>query len=122
MEKEGKERLLSEWIKERLLVQEARARKLDKDPSIIKRIEDFKDELLVKELIRISVLNKVSLSEKEIWDYYNLHNDKYLEEFEKIRHIVAEDALRKKQDVEFTRFIKRLERKAKIRKNLRLIE
>ncbi|MDI6703557.1 MAG: hypothetical protein QME40_02635 [bacterium] len=119
---DGKERLLSEWIMERLLVQEAYRLKLDKNPHIIKKIDDFKQELLAKELIKIAVLSKVSLNEKEIRDYYNLHNDMYQEEFEEIKQEVAKDALRKKQDVEFTRLIKKLEKKAKIRKNLKLLK
>lgn len=67
-----REKLLEGLIKEELLKQEAEKQGIEKDPAVLKDIEQMKEQIIVRELVNREVIEKVkSVDEKELKAYYD---------------------------------------------------
>jgi peptidyl-prolyl cis-trans isomerase C len=87
--RQGKERLLEDLIRRELLFQEALARGLDREDEIRQALADFKEELLVGELINRET-KKIDISPQEIQQYYEFYKDELKEPQEiRLRQIVV---------------------------------
>ncbi len=122
----NKEKLVTRLVKERLLLQEAKKAKLEQREDIKKKIKAIKDQLLVQEVINLNVISKITISDKEVADYYKANKEKIQQyavgkSFNEIKGQLKEIALQEKQNSSFERWIKRLEDEAKIVKNMEVL-
>lgn len=122
----NKEKLVTRLIKERLLLQEAKKAKLEQREDIQKKIKAIKDQLLVQEVINLNVIGKITISDKEVADYYKANEEKIQQyakgrSFNEIKGQLKEIALQEKQNSYFEKWIKGLEDKAKITKKMELL-
>ncbi len=70
---DGKRKFLDELISQELLMQEARKLGLEYSPEIRRRIQRFKEDLLLKEVMQEAVRTKVEISEQELESHYRKH-------------------------------------------------
>jgi len=75
---------LDQKIDSKLLVQAAYEKGLDKDSQIVSRMEQEKDKILMSELFRIEILDKIKITDKDVADLY-----KKLGESIKVKHILV---------------------------------
>ena len=80
----GRQELLDQTIKFALMGQEARRLQLDRLPEVARRIKEVTDSILVQELTRTEVAEKVTVAEEEIAAYYDTHADRFVKQ-EKIK-------------------------------------
>ncbi len=66
----GKTDLLDRMVEQKLLVNEAQSRGLDKDPKLVQDLEELKKNILLQELYRDEILNKAKPSDSEIKNFY----------------------------------------------------
>ena len=81
---EQKRRHLDSMIKEMLLRQEAHRRGLDGDPDIARKVDRYRNRLVSEKLYEQIVMERGSVSDQVVEEYYNQHRDQYLLK-EKIR-------------------------------------
>ena len=67
---DGKKKLVEQLTKMSLLSQEARRLNLDKNTEVAKRIKEIADNLIIQELIKEQVIDKVKTSDADIEKYY----------------------------------------------------
>ncbi|MEN3202399.1 MAG: peptidyl-prolyl cis-trans isomerase [Atribacterota bacterium] len=82
--------LLEQFIRQALLLQEARKMGLDSDPEVLRQIEEIKKQILIREIIKREIIDKVQVSEEEIQKEYNANPNQYMEpEQVRARHIMV---------------------------------
>lgn len=74
----GREEYLVLMAESRMLLQAAIDSGLDKDEKILKETQDYKDQLIVKELVKREVDDKVALIDGDLSKYYEEHKEDYL--------------------------------------------
>ena len=74
----GKRRFLDELIPRELLMQEARRRGLDQSDAIRDRAQRYKEQLVLDELLKDKLREKVELSQAELDAYYEKHANELL--------------------------------------------
>lgn len=86
----GMKDLLEQFIRQVLLLQEARKAGLESDPEVVRQIEEIKKQILIREIIKREIIDKVQVSEEEIQKEYNTNPTQYTEpEQVKARHIMV---------------------------------
>lgn len=86
----GMRDLLEQFIRQLLLLQEARRIGLDSDPQVLQQIEEAKKQILIREIIKREIIDKVQVSEEEIQKEYNENPTQYTEpEQVKAKHIMV---------------------------------
>jgi len=86
----GMRDLLEQFIRQLLLLQEARKIGLESDPEVVKQIEELKKQVLIREIIKREIIEKVQVSDEEIQKEYNANPTLYTEpEQVKARHIMV---------------------------------
>lgn len=86
----GMKDLLEQFIRQVLLLQEARKAGLESDPEVVRQIEEIKKQILIREIIKREIIDKVQVSEEEIQKEYNANPAQYTEpEQVKARHIMV---------------------------------
>uniref|UniRef100_A0A7V3YMT9 peptidylprolyl isomerase n=1 Tax=Candidatus Caldatribacterium californiense TaxID=1454726 RepID=A0A7V3YMT9_9BACT len=86
----GMQDLLEQFIRQLLLLQEARKIGLESDPEVVKQIEELKKQVLIREIIKREIIEKVQVSDEEIQKEYNANPTLYTEpEQVKARHIMV---------------------------------
>jgi len=87
---DDKKALLDEFIRQQLLVQEAKRRGLDRNKEIMDASREFMNGLLVREIITEETEN-VNVSAKEIEDYYKIMKERFTEAAQyRIRQIIVD--------------------------------
>lgn len=76
---DGRKKYLNELIEEKLLLLEAEERKLDKTPELAKQIKEYRDQLMLKELVKQEVDDKIKVEDVDIEKYYNEHKEEYID-------------------------------------------
>jgi peptidyl-prolyl cis-trans isomerase C len=74
---EGKQRFLEEMVKKELLYQEAIKKGLENDAEYQKRLEEFKKLTLISALFEKEVLEKSTVSDQEITDFFESHQSEF---------------------------------------------
>ncbi|MFO0705911.1 MAG: peptidylprolyl isomerase [Nitrospira sp.] len=74
----GKRRFLDELITRELLMQEAKRRGLDQSDAIRDRAQRYKEQLVLDELLKDKLREKVELSQTELDAYYEKHANELL--------------------------------------------
>jgi len=76
---EGRKKYLDELVEEKLLTLVATEQKLDKTPEIAKQVKEYRDQLMLKELVKQEVDDKVKVEDADIQKYYDEHKADYVE-------------------------------------------
>jgi len=76
---EGKKEYITLMIESRLVLEIAKDEGLDKDPEILKKVEDQFNELMIEKLTETEVDNKVQVTEEDLKKYYDEHKEDYVE-------------------------------------------
>lgn len=97
----GREEYLTLMAESRMLLQVANERGLDKDSEIVKQTKEYKDQLMVKELVKREVDDKVVVGDPDIHMYYEAHKADYVEpEKVTVTEITLEDESKAKETLE----------------------
>ncbi len=83
------------WAWRQILIQEAKRRRLDQDPQFRRRLEELRDQLLIKMLYQ-SETDDIRVSDIEIQQEYNRHPDLYVTAHDQIDLIYIIAPSRKK--------------------------
>jgi peptidyl-prolyl cis-trans isomerase C len=84
-----KEQFLDRWVDITLIAQEARDKKLDKDPKSQAKMEDIMNAVLAHEFLQREIEGKVKITDDEIETYYKGHKEEFTNpESAKARHIL----------------------------------
>ena len=80
---------VKQWIDNELLYQEARRRKLHREPTIKKRLEKMKKDLLCAELMSRSAVSsdKIRISEEMVRQYYEQHKESFTRQRAVVRFV-----------------------------------
>ena len=77
-DKEGLETYMLLMAESRLILSFARDEKLNEDPEILKKVQDYLHELMVKRITTQEVDDKLTLSEEDYIQYYETHKADYV--------------------------------------------
>ena len=77
-DKEGLETYMLLMAESRLILNLARDQKLNEDPEILKKVQDYLHELMVKRITAQEVDDKLVLTEQDYLDYYESHKEDYV--------------------------------------------
>ena len=77
-DKEGLETYMLLMAESRLILNLARDHKLNEDPEILKKVQDYLHELMVKRITTQEVDDKLTLSEADYMAYYEAHKEDYV--------------------------------------------
>jgi len=81
---EGKKKLFERAMNMSLLSQEARRLNIDKKEEIAQRVKEMTDQFIAQELTKQEVLDKITVTDADMLQYYNQHKDSYVKR-EKVR-------------------------------------
>jgi len=76
---DGKKKLVEQLTKMSLLSQEARRLQLDKKEEVAKRIKEIADNLIIQELIKQEVIDKIKVNDADLEKYYKEHQQEFIE-------------------------------------------
>ena len=76
---DGKKKLVEQLTKMSLLSQEARRLQLDKKEEVAKRIKEIADNLIIQELIKQEVIDKIKVGDADLEKYYKEHKQEFIE-------------------------------------------
>ena len=77
-DKEGLETYMILMAESRLILALARDEKLNEDPEILKKVQDYLHELMVKRITTQEIDDKLNLSEPDYLAYYEAHKEEYV--------------------------------------------
>lgn len=77
-DKEGLETYMLLMAESRLILSLARDEKLNEDPEILKKVQDYLHELMVKRITTQEVDDKLSLTEDDYMQYYEVNKAEYV--------------------------------------------
>ena len=77
-DKEGLETYMLLMAESRLILSLARDEKLNEDPEILKKVQDYLHELMVKKITAQEVDDKLALTEEDYLEYYETHKEDYV--------------------------------------------
>ena len=77
-DKEGLETYMLLMAESRLILNLARDYDLNEDPEILKKVQDYLHELMVKKITAQEVDDKLSLSDADYMAYYEAHKEEYI--------------------------------------------
>lgn len=75
--KQNKKEFLNSLINKKLLIAEAKKKNLENSPEVKKFMEKAKEELMVQQLLRSDILDKVKVGEEEAKAYYDANPDQF---------------------------------------------
>lgn len=113
----GKRKFLDDLIMRELLLQEARKRGLDQSPDVLERLERFKEQLALDELMKEVAKTQVELSNEELEAYYASHlaDPKETHGTQVSRERLRQELYAEKRRKQFEDFLTKLRAKAVIR-------
>ncbi len=102
-------------IEEDVMCEDALNRNLDKLPEIQKELEQRKINLLYQRLYEMQITQQLSVTDKEIEDYYNAHKEKYLpNKLSDISPLIKNELLEQKRQERYINYVQELKAKSKI--------
>lgn len=78
-DKAGREEYLTLMAESRMLLQVANEKGLGRDAEIVKQTQEYKDQLMVKELVKREVEDKVKVADADLGKYYEEHKAEYID-------------------------------------------
>jgi parvulin-like peptidyl-prolyl isomerase len=90
---------VSNWVDDELIYIQASKLRLDNDPQVKRQIEESVKQILVNAYIEKFIDPKISVSEREIEDYFATHHNEFVRERDEIhlRHILVHDEAKAKE-------------------------
>jgi peptidyl-prolyl cis-trans isomerase C len=89
---EGKKMMLDRLVERRLLMQTAKKEGVTENPEIEKRLQAYKERLVIEELRKKVVPAPGQMNDQQLLDYYNQNKSRYnLPEMVRVRRIVVSD-------------------------------
>ncbi|MEW6607864.1 MAG: SurA N-terminal domain-containing protein [bacterium] len=124
-----KEKLLDQMITEKLMIQEAIKEGLPRKKEVQERLTLLKNQMLIEELIKVKVFDKINISDDEAKEFYETHQTQLSQAFpgkgfDEIKQDIKRMMMRKdetKTRLMFQTWIEGLKKEAKITKNLTLL-
>ncbi len=87
---EGRKKFLEELITRELLLQEAKKRGLDRDRTLVERVERFKERSILDNLMKEEVDSRVTVTQDEIKAFYAGHSESFIAPREsRVSHILV---------------------------------
>lgn len=87
---EGRKKFLEELITRELLLQEARKRGLDRDRTLVERVERFKERSILDSLMKEEVDSRVTVTQDEVKAFYTTHSESFTAPREsRVSHILV---------------------------------
>ena len=85
--------VVTKWVKDEIIFQRAKKEHFDKDKNIKKKVEEYYRSLVLDEYLKNHFQSNVTISNKEIEDFYNTNKEMYLLDKKalKISHVFVED-------------------------------
>ncbi|MBN2281318.1 MAG: peptidyl-prolyl cis-trans isomerase [Candidatus Marinimicrobia bacterium] len=85
--------IITDWVKDEIIFQKAKKEHFDKDKNIKNKVEDYCRSLVIDEYLKNHFQSTVTISNKEIEDFYESNKESFLLEKDalKISHIFVED-------------------------------
>ena len=77
-DKEGLETYMLLMAESRLILNLARDQGLNEDPEILKKVQDYLHELMVKKITAQEIDDKLALNEQDYLEYYEAHKEDYV--------------------------------------------
>jgi peptidyl-prolyl cis-trans isomerase C len=74
---DGRKKFLEELITRELLLQEAKKRGLDRDRTLVERVERFKERSILDNLMKEEVDARVTVTQEEIKAFYTTHGESF---------------------------------------------
>ncbi|MCX8014898.1 MAG: hypothetical protein N2748_02660, partial [candidate division WOR-3 bacterium] len=90
--KENINALIDKWVNTELLYQEARRLKLDQDETLKIQLKQLEKEMVVNRLLE-KLMNDITVSKQEIFDYFTKHKEEFLNEVKIMRIVVTDENL-----------------------------
>jgi len=78
-DKEGKAKYLNELVEGKLITLAAYDQKLQDDAEISRQVKEYKDQLMLKELVKQEVDDKIKIEDADIQKYYDEHKEDYVD-------------------------------------------
>lgn len=88
---EGKKKFLEDLISRELLIQEAKKRGFDSDPSVLQRIKELKERMILDLLLTEEIEKKINITDDEIRDFFNTREEEIRTEIEASHILVDTD-------------------------------
>ena len=84
---------VTKWVKDEIIYQKAKKEHFDKDKNIQIKVEEYNRTLVIDEYLKNHFQSSVTISNKEIEDFYRTNKESYLLDKEalKISHVFVED-------------------------------
>ncbi len=76
---EGKKKLLEQLVQEKLFYLSGKAKNIEKDAEVVTALEKMREDVIMNYYLK-KEMEKVTVSDKEIKDYYEKNKDKYMAE------------------------------------------
>lgn len=92
LSKDNVSALIDKWVNTELLYQEALRRKIDKDETLQVQLKQLEKEMVVNSLLEKEMVN-IAVSRQEIFDYFTLHKESFLNEVKIMRIVVSNESL-----------------------------
>jgi peptidyl-prolyl cis-trans isomerase C len=87
---EGRKKFLEELITRELLLQEAKKRGLDRDRTLVERVERFKERSILDGLMKEEVDSRVTVTQDEVKAFYTTHSESFTAPREsRVSHILV---------------------------------
>jgi len=85
--------IISSWIENEIIYQRAKKYHFDRDESILFKVKKYKKELIIDSYIHYIIQSNVTVTEKEIRDYYFKNRSSFIREFDEavVSHVVVND-------------------------------
>jgi peptidyl-prolyl cis-trans isomerase C len=126
---DGMESLLDELVKKEILYQEGKKRGYQQVDEFKEQVDEFKRRLTIAHLLSDEVEEKVSVSDKEIRDFYDSNRDKFVREvpgkeepevieFEMVENLIRDRLVAENQKEVFDSYVESLREKAVVELNI----
>ncbi len=74
---EIKNQIVSQWISNEILYQEAKKNKVDDDKNVKRKVEILKKQIIATEYLNKVLKEKAQVTDNDILEFYNMHKDEY---------------------------------------------
>ncbi len=131
--REGRDRLMENFVQKEMLYREAKARELQKKPEFEKRLKDLEKRVLIDMLLVNELEKSVIVTDQEAQDFYNENTERFIgpgaegeEEkplpFDNVKDIIKDYLTQEKQQLVFEQFMESIKSKYKVELNEEAIE
>ncbi len=119
---EKKLQFIQNLIDKQLIYEESKKARIDEDESFKKKLEALKKELMINEFLKRKIFNNITISEKEMRDYYNKNKKNFNLPYNQVKLKIREILKKEKEQKLFQKYIESLRQSSKIEINTKEIQ